>query len=395
MHDNQSLQTNSVDTTNHSLNIHPAHIEMAKIFSSVMVMGPPLGDKLIRLVAHLFSPEEALLCRHLTFFYPRSPNKVARMAGRSVNDVIPTLDLLGQRRIIHKSEDKYILYPMIPGIFEYILMTGKKTAWHRKYAALINDLFSTGYIRDYLTRRINAVRNIPVQQVIENKNHIINADLMSEMIDAHDHFAVLHHCPCRQSLHITGNNCKRATINDGCLVLGEFSRVTVERGNGRRVSKEELNDIVAERWEKKLVFLTSNVAPSIENVICTCCDCCCHGLEVLNHFSNKFLAPSHYKAEVDESICNHCGKCATVCNTYAHIFINKKHKFNEKKCIGCGNCIAACTRHALRLNENKAYKPPPKNYKRLLMKMLPPITLMGIKLKLARYRGKNFHQNLF
>jgi len=381
----------TVETTDNTFTIHLAHIEMAKIYSSVMVMGPPLGDKLIRLVAHLFSPGEAELCRHLTFFYLRSPGKVARMSGRNIDEVILILDVLSQRRVIHKSRDKYILYPMIPGIFEYILMTGKDTVWHRRYASLINDLFSTGYIREYLTRPINAVRNIPVQQVIENKNHIINADLMSEMIDAHDHFAVLHHCPCRQAAYITGNPCKRATVNDGCLILGDFSRITVQSGNGRKVSKEEMKDIVVERWEKNLVFLTSNVSPSIQNVICTCCDCCCHGLEVFNQFSNKFMAPPHYMVEVDESLCNHCGKCAMICNTNAHTFKDKKHHFNVSKCIGCGNCIDSCTRHALKLIENKNYKPPPKNYTRLLMKMLPPITLMGIKIKFSRYWRKQFH----
>jgi ferredoxin len=367
---------------------HPAFVELAQIFSSVKIMGPPMSDKLVELISHLFSSEEAEVCKGLTFLYPRSAETISRICKRDIREVLPILKSMGKRRVINESQNKFLLYPLIPGIFEYVFMTGLNSPWHVKYAKLLDELFSTGYIAEYLTREIGAVRNIPIQHAIENKNYIADADLISNMLDAHNRFAVLNYCACRHSKKILGHNCKRAAPEDGCLVFGDFSKSTVSNGNGRAVSRTGMSDIVAERWDKKLVFLTANVDPTLQNVICTCCDCCCHGLETANHYSNNFIAEAHYIAQVDDSLCSNCGKCAFVCNTYAHVVANKKHSYMAEKCIGCGHCIDVCKKNAIRLVENPLFKKPTNGYIKLLFKMMPSITMMGLKIKLTRYLNK-------
>lgn len=382
------IQDVEVSYTDKKYNAHPAHVELAQLFSSVKIMGPPMSAKLVELVAHLFSIEEAEICIALSFVNLRTVEKIAHLCKQSAEEIYPILRGMSKRRVIHENHNKFMLYPMIPGIFEYVFMLGGNSKWHKKYAELINELFGTGYIKEYLTHDINAIRNIPVQQAIEHKNFVVDADLMSNMIDAHDHFAVLHYCPCRHSKSLIGHTCRRAAPEDGCLVIGNFSKVTVANGNGRPVSKSEMSDIVADRWEKKLAFLTANVEPTKQNVICTCCDCCCHGLETANNYSNRFLAQSHFIAELDESMCNDCGRCAFVCNTHAHLFVNKKHNYTPARCIGCGHCIDVCKKNALSLTENPSFKQPSKNYYKLLLKMLPTITSMGLKIKLKRYLEK-------
>jgi len=383
------IQKTKVRHADRNYEAHPAHVELAKLFSSVKIMGPPMSEKLVELVTHLFSIEEAEICKALSFLNLKPVEKIARLCKRKSEEIYPVLKDISWRRVIHENKNMFMLYPMIPGIFEYVFMTGKNSEWHKKYAELINELFGTGYIKEYLTHDINAIRNIPVQQVIENKNFVVDADLMSNMIDAHDHFAVLHYCPCRHSKSLIGHTCRRAAPEDGCLVIGNFSKVTVANGNGRPVSKSEMSDIVADRWEKKLVFLTANVEPTEQNVICTCCDCCCHGLETANNYSSRFLAQSHFIAEVDESLCNNCGRCALVCNMHAHITENRKHCYIPARCIGCGHCISICKNNAIRIVENPSFKQPSKNYIGLLLKMLPSITSMGLKVKLKRYLENN------
>lgn len=66
---------------------HPAQIELARIFTSVRLFGPPMSEELIELVCHLFSPEEADLARHLPFYLPGSLEKIARRARRNVQDI--------------------------------------------------------------------------------------------------------------------------------------------------------------------------------------------------------------------------------------------------------------------------------------------------------------------
>ena len=80
-----------------------------------------------------------------------------------------------------------------------------------------------------------------------------------------------------------------------------------------------MRDIAQERFEKSLVFFTGNVKFNNPNAICTCCDCCCHFLHMVNEFGqNGLIAPAHFVANVDKAQCNDCSKCVKKCNTLAH-----------------------------------------------------------------------------
>ena len=59
-------------------NAEPMQIKLARIFSSVTLLGPPMNEKLVNLVAHLFTPEEAEIAIRLPFYLPRSLKRIAR-----------------------------------------------------------------------------------------------------------------------------------------------------------------------------------------------------------------------------------------------------------------------------------------------------------------------------
>lgn len=372
---------------NEKFNAHPAQVELARVFSSVTLLGPPMDDKLLRLVAHLFTPEEAEVAQHLPFYYPRNLEHVAKRAKRRGEDIKPLLEAMGEKKVIYAGQKGYSLMPLIPGMFEYILMDGRDSAWHRKYAELLVDMFGTGYVGRYNNIRMPAVRAIPVQAAIAGESRVVSADLVSEVIDRHQDMGVANVCQCRQSTRFIGRECKRATPEDGCLIFGSFAVSLVAGGSGRKVSKEEMRDIVVERWEKKLVFMTGNVSPESPNAICTCCDCCCHALETVNHYQGRvILAAPHYLAQVDEKLCNGCGKCAKACNTYAHTWTKKtkEHKYDRAKCIGCGVCVQTCAQGAIKMAENPDYKPPSKSFVTLGIKLFPATAISGLNAKMSR-----------
>ncbi|MBN2297223.1 MAG: 4Fe-4S binding protein [Deltaproteobacteria bacterium] len=365
----------------------PAQIELAKIFTSVRLFGPPMSDQLMELVCHLFSPQEAAVARYLPFYLPKSARKIARRARRNPDEIQLVLDTLAQRRVIFSTEKGYFLLPLMPGMFEYLLMDGRDTPWHRRYGQLITSLFATGYTRGYSTTSSPIIRNIPVETAVEPSSRIVDSDLMSEMIDAHEKLAVLHVCQCRQSHMFSGHECSRSGPEDGCLVFGGFAQSTVENGNGRFVSKEEMHDIVLDRWEKNLVFFSANIEPSSPNAICTCCDCCCHYMKAVNVFAGGVsLAPPHFLAHVDESICNSCGKCTKVCNTHAHTVRDRTHLFALEKCIGCGLCVDACAQHAVTMRENPDYRPPSKNWIHHGLRILPAGVMAAVRASVKRMR---------
>lgn len=370
--------------------IAPEHHRLARVFSSVWLMGPPLTDELLRLIAHLFSPEEARIARHLPYYVPRSARTISRRAGRPVEEVIPLLDAMSRRKVIVRAGKKgYALIPLIPGMFEYLLMDGADTPWRRRYAELINSLYSTGFMKRYSTTPVPALRFIPAEEAVSSKNCLIDSDLMSKMIDAHEHMAVIKVCQCRQSKAFEGKPCRKAAPEDGCLVFGSFARGVARDGTGRTVSREEMRRIVSDRWDKNLTFWAVNVEPSQPNFICTCCDCCCHLIESINHFNGRVCAAEpHFLADMDNGLCLDCGMCVEACNTLAHEMAGKEHRFVQERCIGCGLCVGVCPEGAVIMKENPGFRPPSRSWLSLGTRLLPAGLLATARAAVGRRKDR-------
>lgn len=366
--------------------LHPAQKRLAEVFSSVNLLGPPMSDPLLRLVAHLFSPEEAAVAVHIPAFLPISTESIARKCRLDLARTGALLDAMAARRVILDVGGRYCLIPLIPGMFEYVLMSGSEDEWHRKYALLVIELVDTGYFKQrYNSLRVPAIRNIPIEAAIEDDNRCIDADRVSEMIDRHRFMAVANVCQCRQSMRFLHKQCQRASHQDGCLMFGAVSRWVDRIGSGRMVSKQQMRDIVADRFDKNLVFMTGNLAPEMANIICTCCDCCCQGLKLINEYEGKALmAASHFLAAVDQELCNRCHECELVCNTHAHRWEGDHHLLEADRCIGCGLCVQACQREAITMVENHNYRPPPGGFAKLGFKLLPNVIRSGLKARTVR-----------
>jgi ferredoxin len=368
--------------------IDPSVFDLSRRFASIALMGPPLSDKVIRLIEHIFTPGEAAVAVGVPNYVGMSAELIAKKLKRNPAEIQPYLDSMSTKRIIMRlADDKgvtYALLPIVPGMFEMVLMKGDDTEWHRKYAELFEELYSTGYVRDSVTRPLPGVKSIPVELSLPGESVVLPSDRFSELLQSHTDMAVINVCQCRQAKRLIDKTCKRSKPEDGCLSFGTFASYIEKEGLGRRVSREEMTDIAAERNEKGLVFFTGNVKFSNPNAICTCCDCCCDFLRCVNEFGTiGLVAPAHFIAKVDDALCNNCGKCTKRCNTYAHTMQEKKHLFNSAKCIGCGLCIRSCKEDAISMVANPAYKPPSENFLRLGLRLLPNATAIAIKRKLT------------
>lgn len=86
-----------------------------------------------------------------------------------------------------------------------------------------------------------------------------------------------------------------------------------------------------------------NIALSLDNVQFLDCD-------VEEPDGHLFLKPSILTSEpfgipvpeIDESVCNLCGRCAKVCEFHAIAVLSKKVLVFEELCHSCGGCILAC-----------------------------------------------------
>jgi ferredoxin len=365
--------------------VHPEQKALAEKFTSVWLFGPPMSRELLELVCHLFTPEEARIARLLPRYYPLPLEKIARRARVKPGDIRDAMESMAEKRVIFGNKRGYSLMPLLPGMFEYLLMHGKDSPWHRKYARLINALFATGYSRQYSTTPAPLIRNIPVEAMVESKDQVADADLVSRMIDAHEIMGVLHVCQCRQSHVFSGDTCRRSRPEDGCLVFGSMAEGIVEKGNGRLVTREEMRRIVRERWDRNLVFMTANLVPSQANAICTCCDCCCHYIQSINRYGGMVsLSSPHFQASVDPNLCNDCGRCIRVCNTHAHAMQDRRHLYDKARCIGCGLCIGICPKNALSLKINPDYQRPSRDWVRFALRIVPRSLVAFARVALAR-----------
>ncbi len=363
--------------------VSKSQIKLAGKFSSIALIGPALNDKVINLIAHLFTPEEAEIARFLPFVIPRSYAHIARKARRPREEIKEALEVMNEKRVIFRLGDKYSIIPLVPGLFEYMFFKGRDDPWTREFARLLSDLIYTGYFRRYTRFKsfIPSIRYIPVNNPIENKNNIVDEDFLAKAADHHNDIAILNVCQCRHHHALLDEPCKyEGNPQDGCIWFGTFARWAVEDGSARKVTKEEVMRHIARGKKKNLVFMTTNSSPESDLMVCLCCECCCHLLKVVNNFGGKnIVAEPQYLAVAYDSLCVNCGSCAKLCHSGAHTFENNIHIYNMDNCIGCGVCAESCKKNALEMRPNPKYKKPPKSFNKLILSLTPGALMTTIK----------------
>jgi NAD-dependent dihydropyrimidine dehydrogenase PreA subunit len=344
-----------------------AYIEVCDNYSKGLE-GPPICDELVALVQHMFTDEEASVIRHLKPLSMLTADRVAQAAGRPVEEVRGILDRLADDLHIIASlgpagAKSYMGLPILPGAFEMVLVRQSMdtlTDWHRRFAELFEALYKTGFMMDGVGKMPPAIRYLPVGGVIDAHPMALPSDLLEEVVDQYDSFAV-GLCQCRMTEQIVGRGCGRPM--DNCTAMGAMADMAVRAGQMRKVEKKELLEIKHEAEAAGLInwAMNQSMMPG-SSAICSCCGCCCLALRMISEFNMPgSIAPPHFMPEVDPDQCDYCAKCARACPMGA-ITIDMKGKtreFESVRCVGCGQCMVACDeKKAVRLEPVEGYQPP-------------------------------------
>jgi electron transport complex protein RnfB len=359
--------------------ISRAHLDLVKSYSSPALMGPPVCDELVALVEHMFTQEEAEVARHIKPWRPKTAASIARAAGMPLAEVKRILHVLAHEKYVFISfgkgdRERFVMLPVVPGTFEHVLIRKSPdsvTPWHQGFAELFEALFRTGFTTEYSHKPINAVRYLPVGEVVDALPMALPSERLEDIMDHYDDFAI-GVCQCRLTKELLDQGCGR--MLETCTVMGAFAPRLVEEGRMRQASKKDVLEVkrVAEK-EGLLTWMLNDNSARLFRCSCSCCGCCCDALRGISEFNAPgFIAPPHFLPDLDAEACDCCGKCAKVCTMKAMEIVGegeaKRHVHKTERCVGCGLCVVSCPKDALSMREVPDYEETPSSYASYLAK---------------------------
>ena len=321
----------------------------------------------LRLLKHLFTPEEAEITMLLKFGWDRDLETIDTIHERVKDKKIPKekleqkLDNLVKKGLIMFEREGDLKYYgnalLMVGIFEF--QVNKLDKFPKEFIKDFHDYFDEAWLREVFKVKAAQLRVIPVEKSIDIERSISNYDDIRKLIENSQGPYMVTNCICRQVKDIMKKPCEATSRREVCLGFDFGAKLYIEQGWGREITKEEAINILKQNQEDGLVIQPDNAQELC--FICSCCNCCCEGLSRVSKFPNPGeLTISNFFAEVNPELCTGCETCIEICPMEAIIMKDDISKIIQKRCIGCGNCVAKCPSSAIELKKReKQFMPFP------------------------------------
>jgi len=189
----------------------------------------------------------------------------------------------------------------------------------------------------------------------ERSERVIPFQYANKIILRETDFIAVMDCPCRL---VRYEPCQSPA---SCMAIGRTTaEFWLEHGKKYHVRKvdqaEALKMIMDAREEGCITTAWFKVSTGGRTgVICSCCRCCCGGMEA-TRIGQKFdktlsqLVPSGYVVVHHPARCKSCMKCSEICMFGAVTFMpDGRRVYDDAACMGCGLCTEKCEQQALSL----------------------------------------------
>jgi Pyruvate/2-oxoacid:ferredoxin oxidoreductase delta subunit len=212
------------------------------------------------------------------------------------------------------------------------------------------DLFLEKYLEKYdkwlgAGEIAYASRVVPVRESLEAKQWVMPSEQALEILRSAETIA-LNDCVCRSHY----KRCDHPL--DVCFLIDELAVKRVEKQSARYIDLEEAEGVLRKANKRGLVHLTFYMPGNKIYAFCSCCECCCHDLQLLRSYDRTdLIARSNYIAATDKAACTDCGECIDRCFFGARIWQEEKMHYNPELCYGCGLCITVCPVEAIDLKQ--------------------------------------------
>ncbi len=314
-------------------------------------MGYPYRDDLLAILRENLNPTEAEVC--LLF-----PNRVGPCKPVAVDVIAPhsqlsrvelekTLESLAERGLIFSGQTAeggkgYALQQVGFGFPQTFFWKGEDTPQARTMTNLIKKYFDRKVTQEaFGGSETKPHRYIPVKQSIKpDLQAVYSLDMMEDVINQAQAFAVAH-CTCRFQARLHGSGCNHPL--EVCLKFDELAEYLIDRGLGRRVTREEALGIVRKSEEAGLVHFVDNAYGKVKHN-CNCCGCACWNVGTIKRrkITRDVLMATYFLRETEETECIGCGNCLQACHVDAVVLEDSIAAVDQDWCIGCGVCVPRC-----------------------------------------------------
>lgn len=323
----------------------------------------------IRILRHLFTPEEAAIALELSAI----PEPVAVIYRRLKSK----MSLAGCSQALQKMAGKGVIHQLpIKGEMHYCKMILALGMFERQLNHLTpefdNDIreYMNGAFREaFHSKKTTQLRTVPVHQSIAVTHNVATYDDIREYVmRSNGPFAKMN-CICRQGNDLHRESCKQTNLRENCLTMGMAAETMVGHGAARFISQQEMLRLLDAADQEGLVLQPENTKTPL--FVCCCCGCCCGVLGS----AKRFPRPADYfsasfRAEVDAGECSSCWMCRERCQMEAILEVDGRSRVDDARCIGCALCVTTCPSGALKLKPKAAPKVPPDDTRALYITLL-------------------------
>ena len=327
---------------------------LAKALDDLPNRFPPAEDEShLRLLAYIFSPEEADLAANL-LPEKETPADISKRLGREMRDTSIMLKEMVKKGLIAigKTDQGRLgfgLLPFVVGIYE---------AQFNRIDAEMAALFEAYYQKAYTTTleiQPQVHRVIPVGESIPNTMEVRPFESAAGLVYQSQAWGVID-CICRTQKALIGDPCEHPL--DVCMILSDKPEAFANQEDIRSLTHDEALHTLQRAADAGLVHCVSNNQRDLW-YICNCCTCSCGILRGMAEMGiANVVARSAFVNRVEEDLCIACGECLPACQFNA-LTLEDVLQVNEIRCVGCGLCVPLCPQNALSLVRRPDEAAPP------------------------------------
>lgn len=322
---------------------------------SFLSMGYPPTETLEEILRENLSPVEAeaalAIPNRVIPLQPESLNTIKKRSDIPERELKDVLDGLAERGVIFSGEtcDGETGYAFQQVGFSFpqtFFWKGEDTPQARKMAGLVAKYFNRKVTEEAYLSDTNAYRYIPVSGTITpDKQAVLPHHTMESVLEKAVDFAVCH-CSCRMVAALRGRPCEHTT--EICIKFDEVARYVVDKGFGRKITRDEAKGLIRKAEEEGLVHFVDNTNGQIKHN-CNCCGCACWNVGTIKRrkIPRDAIMEVYFVRRTDEEECIGCGECVDICPVDAVQMDDNKPVLDTDWCIGCGVCAAKCPNDAV------------------------------------------------